>query len=239
MSWNKKNQQFALSCGLRNSSLQLLQCLLRRANPNKVVEIEIDLRVLNKWIGKYRPQGEYDRKTIKSALWQLDEKTQGMILVTKSYTWAIHKVMVRPLNIVLEQNSQTGKSAPSLNRGNPMFSEEHKKRVLLQQQQDTSKINSLLLSVGLKYDSNALTRIWRLAGKKIEPVMKAIELMLYRHSSSEIAKPHGFIIQCLTEGWQKSFDIYYEPELPKFELKSQIANFVDGLLDGDRLRHQT
>ena len=239
MTWNKKNQQFALSCGLRPSAFQLMMCLLRKGSPNKVVEVEIDLRAENRWIGKHRPQGEYDRKTLKSALWQLDEKTKGMILVSKSYTWAIHKIIIRPLELVLKQNSQIGDSSPRLNRGNPMFSDAHKERLVKQQQQDISKIDSLLANVGLKYDLDALSRIYRLAGKKIESVVKAIELMLYRHSDSEITKPHGFIISCLTHGWQDGFDLYYQPELPKFVAVGAIADYVRDICTRSKIVCQT
>ena len=161
MTWNKRYDQFALSCGLRHSSERLLRWVLRRAKANQVCEIEIDLRVFNRFIERDRDR-PYDRKTIKEALAQLDEKTQGLILVTKSYTWAIKKVIVRPLAVVLQTNSQTGDKSLSLNCGNPMFSEDRKKAIALQQQQDISKIDSLFNEVGLRYDQNALLRIWKI-----------------------------------------------------------------------------
>ena len=111
MTWTKKLEQFALSVKLRQSDERLLRWLLRRAKRGEVCEIEMDLRVFNKFIEGDRGR-PYDRKTAKSALWRLDELTQGMILVTKSYTGAIHKVLIRPLFMVLLQNSQSGDSVP-------------------------------------------------------------------------------------------------------------------------------
>lgn len=121
-----------------------------------------------------------------------------------------------------------------------MFSDVHKERLVKQQQQeDISKIDNLLNAIGLKYDRDALNRIYRLAGKKIEAVVKAIELMLYRHSSKEIPKPHGFIVECLKHGWQDGFDLYYEPELPKFNSVVEIARHVSSLLSNTKIQYQT
>ena len=238
MTWTKKLEQFALSCKLRQSDERLLRWLLRRAKRDRVDEIEIDLRVFNKFIERDRGR-PYDRKTVKTALWRLDELTQGMVLVTKSYTWAIHKIIIRPLEMIQKQNSQSGDGSPRLNRGNPMFSDAHKEQLVKQQQQDISKIDFLLQNVGLKYDRDALNKIYRLAGKKIESVVKAIELMLYRHSNSEITKPHGFIISCLTHCWQDGFDLYYQPELPKFVAVKAIADYVRDICTRSPIACQT
>jgi hypothetical protein len=225
MTWNKKNDQYALSCGLRQSSERLQRWLLRRAKPNQDCEIEIDLRVFNQFIARDRDRGGYDRKTLKEALAQLDEKTQGLILITKSYTWAIHKVLVSPLETVLQEKSQTGDKAPKLSTGNPMFDAQHKKRVHEQQQQDISKIDSLLRQVNLKFDRDALNRIYRLANRKVDEVVDAIQLLLYRNGSKEIPKPHGFIMDCLKKGWHLAFDPFFEPELPRFNSKAEWAEY--------------
>lgn len=228
MTFNKRYDQFALSCALRHSSERLLRWVLRRAKPNQVVEIEIDLRVFNKDIARGRDRGGYDPKTLKLGLAQLDEKTQGLILITKSYTWAIHKVIVRPLAMVLETNSQNRNKAPKLNRGNPMFSEDRKKAIALQQQQNISKIDTLFKNVGINFTHDALNRIWRLSGKCLDNIVKSVELLLHRHSTSceKISNPQGFIVQCLKDGWYKTFDLYYQAELPFFKTGQEIANYV-------------
>ena len=237
MTWNKKNQQFELSCGLRPSTVEMCQWVLRKTNSFKPTEKVIDIREFNEYIGKYRLKGEYDRKTIKEAIAQLNEKTYGWIVIVKSYTWSVHKILIRPVDFAISQKSQNSEKLPKLNRGNPMFSDAHKDRLVKQQQQDISKIDSLLTNVGLKYDRDALSRIYRLAGKKIESVVNAIELMLYRHSSTEIPKPHGFIISCLTHGWQDGFDLYYQPELPKLKGVRAIADYVRDICSRNSLRY--
>ena len=54
MTWTKKLEQFALSCKLRQSDERLLRWLLRRAKHGRVSEIEMDLRVFNKFIERDR-----------------------------------------------------------------------------------------------------------------------------------------------------------------------------------------
>lgn len=216
---------------MRQSSERFLRWLLRRAKPNQVCEIEIDLRVFNQFIARDRDRGGYDRKTLKEALAQLDEKTQGHILITKSYTWAIHKILVTPLEMVLKQNSQTGDGAPKLKTGNPMFSDEHKKRVSEQQQQDISKLDSILSKLGIKYTLDNLQKLWRMAGKSVGEIKTAIEYMLHAHSTQKtpIRNAHGWLIDSLKYGWHKEFNLNYV-ELPRFTKASEIANFVDTLI---------
>lgn len=181
MSWNKKNVQFALSCGLRASTVILLQWILWRAKRGEVCEIEIDLRVFNLFIARDRGR-PYDRKTIKEALAQLNEKSQGLVLITKSYTWAIHKITVRPLETVLKQKSQTGDLTPKLATLDPMFDADRKKQARELLLQNISKLDSLFQKLGMSYTSDALMRIWRLAGKNMSEVKDAVKYMLDCHS---------------------------------------------------------
>ena len=246
MTWNKKNQQFALSCGLRPSAFQLMMCLLRKGNPNKVVEVEIDLRAENRWIGKHRPQGEFDRKTVKSALWQLDEKTKGMILVSKSYTWAIHKVIIRPLEIVLKENSQSGDSLPRLNRGNPMFSEKFKNRAKDLLLQNISKLDSLLKKLGMKCNLETLHRMWLYSGRSMENVASAVEYMLrvnknkiesstsFEKLGEGLKSPIGWLHDCLKYGRYIDCDENIElPNLNQFDSIMQLVRDCNRL--GDRM----
>ncbi len=230
MTWNKKNDQFALWCGLRPSSMLLLRWILRRSKLNQVGEIEIDLRVFNAWVAKNRGRA-YDAKTIREAIAQLDQKTQGLVLITKSYTPWIKKVLVRPLEMVLQIKSQKQEKHPKLQTSKPMYSDEHKEAIALQQQQNISKIDTLFKNVGIAFSHDALNRIWRLSGKCLDNILQSVELLLHRHSTSkkEIGNPQGFIVDCLTYGWYKTFDLYYQTELPFFTTGQEIANFVRGL----------
>jgi hypothetical protein len=238
MTWNKKNDQYALSAGLRQSSERLQRWINRRTKPNEVCEIEIDLRVFNQFIARDRDRGGYDRKTLKSALAQLDEKTQGLILITKSYTWAVHKILVRPLAMVLEINSQNGDKPPKLKTGDPMFGDDHKKNSRELLLQNISKIDTLFQKLGMKYTPDCLHRIWRLAGKNFSDLKKAVEYMLSCHAkkvkqsrdlSDErkgIENPKGWLYQCLKYGWHINHDEIF---LPCYD-DGYIYTFVDSLM---------
>ncbi|MEL6580037.1 MAG: hypothetical protein AAFQ14_09810 [Cyanobacteria bacterium J06621_12] len=230
MTWTKKHQQFALSCRLRPSTINLMMFIMRRAKPFLAQNLEIDLRLFNNWVKRHRGKG-YDRKTLKAALAQLDESSKGLILIEKTYTWAIHRLLIRPLSFVLSQNSPKTAKTPQTPTLNPMFGAEHKKAVDRQQQHNISRLNTLFQKVGIKYDQHALLRIWRLAGKSMDSVSEAIEMLLHRHSTQAkaIPNPQGWLIDCLKYGWYKDFDLYYQAELPFFKSGEAIANFVRGV----------
>gem|GEM_PF-3056470 len=231
MTWTKKYDEFCLKQKLRPSTSVILRAILRRAKKNETCEIEIDLRVINQWIEKFRGRG-YDRKTLKFALAQLDEQTQGLILIEKSYTWAIHKIIVRPLAFVLSQNDQNSGKSPKLPTGEPMFSAEHKKTAYKQQQQNISRLKSLFSEVGLRFTPDALVRVWRLALKDFDNVVDAVELLLHRHSTQiePIPNPQGWLIECLKHGW------HYESELVK-QASLHVYDSISALVeDCNRLR---
>jgi hypothetical protein len=238
MTWTKRYDQFATLCGLRQSSEKLERWLLRRAKRGEVSEIEIDLRVFNQEIARDRGRG-YDRKTQKEALAQLDEKTQGLILITKSYTWAVHKILVRPLDFVLQEKSPDWGISPKPLTGDPMFGEDQKKpsRELLLQ--NISKLDSLFQKLGMKYTQDSLLRIWRLAGKNLSEVKGAIEYMLTCHArklaeseglnngTEGITRAKGWLHDCLKFGWHHNTD---EVILPYLE-GEYVYSFVDSLME--------
>jgi cytochrome c556 len=236
MTWNKKNDQYALSCGLRHSSERLLRWLLWRAKRGEVCEIEIDLRVFNQYIAHDRPR-PYDRKTLKEALAQLDEKTQGHILITKSYTWAIHKIIIRPIEMVIQQNSQIGDKLPKLVTGNPMFDADHKKQSRELLLQNISKVDSLFQKLGMRYTQDALMRIWRLAGKNMSNLSDAVTYMLQCHAEKlrrtehldepeGVTTPKGWLHDCLKYGWHTVNDVVNLPYLEG----DYVYSFVDSLI---------
>jgi hypothetical protein len=237
MIWTKRYDQFATLCGLRQSSEKLERWLLRRAKRGEVSEIEIDLRVFNKYIESDRVRG-YDRKTLKEALAQLDEKTQGLILITKSYTWAVHKILVRPIDFVLREKSPDRGITPKPLTGNPMFGEDHKKASRELLLQNISKLDSLFRKLGMKYTQDSLLKIWRLAGKNLSEVKGAIEYMLTCHAkklakseglnngTEGITTPKGWLHDCLKFGWHHNTD---EVILPYLE-GEYVHSFVDSLM---------
>ena len=231
MTWTKKHDEFCLEQKLRPSTILMLRWILRRANNQNVCEIEVDLRLFNTWIAKKRGT-PYDRKTIREAIAQLDESTQGLVLIAKEYTPWVKTLVVRPLSFVLTQKAQNQGNTPKIEQGNPMYDNEHKERAIKQQQQNISKLDALFTKVGIKYDQHALKRVWQLAGKSMANIVESVELLLHRHRTQEkpIKNPQGFILDCLRFGWHQGFDLYYQAELPFFESGSAIAQFVRGII---------
>lgn len=228
--WNKKNDQYASSCGLRQSTEKLVRWLLRRSRPNEVCELEIDLRTFNQEIARHRPTGGYDRKTLKEALAQADEKTEGWILITKSYSWSVHKILVRPLDFLLQEKSPSGDNTPNPKTGESMFSDDHKKRVREQQQQDITILDEMLRKVGLKFTPDNLHRLWRMSGKDIGDIQTAIEYLFHaqKNQTKPIKNPHGFLVECLKHRWH---DVIYDQECFKnVPAGTRIRGWLDELV---------
>lgn len=228
MNFTKKHEEWSLFFGLRPSTRLIWSCIIGKTRGDRSYEIEIDLIAINKWVAKKRGK-PYDRKTIKLAIAQLEERSEGLIVVMKKYSWHCYKLLVRPLSFLCEKKSQESEKVPNSSGGNPQFSDVSRDREVQQQQQSISKIDKLLREVGLRFDSEALVKIWQLSGKCIDRVTQTIELMLYRNCSTPIARPHGFVIDCLRQGWSKGFDIFYQPELPKFNCVGELRQYVSNL----------
>ena len=226
----KKLNELILIWKLTPSAINLLLWLLRRAKKNEICEIEVDLNRFNKYIKSKRGKG-YDRKTLRLAIAQLGALTEGLICVVKDYGKKVYRILVRPLYLIGEKIPETGKNSQTQN-AKPMYSEEQKARIVKQQQQRISKIKDLLAKVNIKFDPDGLSRLWKLAGKKVENVIQSVELLLYRHQTKPIPNPQGFLIDCLKFKWHEGFDPYYEPELPKFETKQDLMQFSNSLRDG-------
>ena len=230
--WTKKHDEFVMSCKLRPSTRLLLRWLLRRAKLNEIFELEVDLRLFNEWVAKIRGT-PYDRKTIREAIAQLDEQTQGLVLISKRYSPWVMKLIIRPLSLIQGSNSQKLGKTPKLTTEKPMYSAQHKQRLIEQQQQDISKIDNFLTNLGLNYTPDAILKLWRMAGKSVTEVKNAVELMLFQHSTQEkkIRNPHGWLYDCLRSGWQKGLNLYYQVELPYLSSVEDIERHVNTALN--------
>lgn len=228
MFWTKKHDEFLQACDIKGCAAFLLRYSLRRGSNSSPTEIEIDLHHFNNWIGKQRVMGKYHRKTLAAAIAKLDSHSNGMFVIIKRYSPWIYKVLVRPLHFVERMQRAKSDQPPKPPTSNPMFDPSHKERAIKQQQQNISKINSLFSKVGLKYDKSALLKIWRYSGKCLDNIVSAVELLLYRHSTQdkEISNPNGFIIEALRDCWYKDFDLNYEPDVPRFKTKAELAQFT-------------
>ena len=229
MYWTKKHDEWCLKFGLSGSAKLLASWITRKTDGKTINEIEINLKDFNKWVAKKRGK-EYDRKTLKYAIAKIFDNTRGWICEFKKISWFYFKVVVKPISFLNEKKSPEVGESPNPQNVDWSSQAEHKKQAVLQQQQNISNLDTMFRNLGLRYDANALNRIWALSGKCFDRIQQAIELMLYRHRNKEIPSPHGFIVQCLKENWQEGFNIYYEPELPKFFERMDIAKFVRGLL---------
>lgn len=230
MYFTKKHEEWSLFFGLRPSTRLIWSCITRKTKGERAEEIEIDLIQINKWVAKKRGK-PYDPKTLKETIVQLEERSEGLILVLKKYSWHCYKILVRPLSFLSEKKSQNSGNPPSQNGCNPTHSEESRQKGYLQQQQNISKIDRLLREVNLRFDGEALNRIWQLSGKCVDRVMECIEFTLYRNSSTPIERPHGYLINALTRGLAVGFDAFYEPELPKFNRVGELREYITKLKD--------
>jgi hypothetical protein len=236
MTWNKKKQQFALSCGLRPSSKELAQWILRKPQGDETTTKLIDLKEFNKYIAGSRAN-PYDPKTIKEAIAQLNDLTYGWFKIIKSHNWHLHTILIRPVESAIKEKSRPSESVPRVKQGNPMFSDAHKERLNRLLQQNISKLDSLLSNIGLKYSYCSLQRIWAIVGQKFDEIERGIELMLYQNSikPGSIVNPKAWLISCLKNRWFESFDLNYSPDLPRFESVREISRFVREVFQGDKL----
>ena len=66
----------------------------------------------------------------------------------------------------------------------------------------------------------------------MDNIVKTIELLVYQNSTPSnkpIERPHGFVIDCLKYRWYDNFDLYYQPEIPKFGSRRSIIKFSESL----------
>ena len=226
--WTKKYDDFAVEHGLRPSSTLLWRWIMRRAKKSEVCEIEVDINKFNREIEKKRSRGGYSRRALRFAINQLDEQTNGAICILKEYGKGVYKILVRPLFLVETKDPKTEQKSQNSNV-KPMYTEEQKLSISKQQQQKISKLEDVLEKTKLKFDPDAIKRIWKLAGKKIDNVVDAITLLLHRNKIKQISNPQGFLIDCLKFKWHEGFDPYYVPELPVFTTNQDLIQFSNFL----------
>jgi hypothetical protein len=72
----------------------------------------IDLRKFNDWVGKKRGR-PYEPKMLKQAIAQLDERSDGAIVILNSYNWAIHRIIISPVEFWQRENSFSTDNIPN------------------------------------------------------------------------------------------------------------------------------
>ena len=225
MYWTKQHDELLNRFQLRPSTGQLWRWINRKIKSDISTELEIDLKQFNKWIAKHRGRG-YDPKTLKEAFNQLLEQTDGLFIELKKVTWFYFKIIVRPLSFVAEKKSAESGKHPKSTEPKAPFSGESPDRKLQQQQQNITQVDNLFRKINMRFTRDALNRIWRLAGKSLDRIKQAMELLLYRHSTTKIVNPHGFIVESLKHGWQDGFNLNYVPDIPRFVDRESLIKFV-------------
>lgn len=232
MTWTLKHQEFAIKNHFWQSSTNIACYLSKQAKPNEPTEIEFKREKFQKYIEKLTGQ-KYHRTTIRKAIYDLESKSQGMYVILYDYSRGVFKTMVYPLDWVTENRKPKQETSHNENARNYMFSEQHKVEEDKQQQQFIDKADELFKKISLKFDRDALLKMWRSSGKSIERVVNAVKFLLHRNSNAAnpIKNPHGLLVDSLRYGWAENFDLYYEPELPMFSSRMQIDKFVSNLAE--------
>ncbi|MEY2831217.1 MAG: hypothetical protein RLZZ574_475 [Cyanobacteriota bacterium] len=209
---------------------------MKEVNPDKISEFLFRVEKFQKKVVKDRGV-PYHRTTVPKLMRQIEEKTEGTIQIVEDFDHGIYKIMVHPIWFLDEKKSSPKENRIDQNFGNPMFSEEHKKRLFDQQQQDKDIeiIKGFFDKLGMEWSREALLKIWRMAGKKVDDVKDAIDFMLHANTtqSEPIRKPHGWFIRCMERGEYKLFAHQLLYQLPRFSDQLDLMSYITCHLHGD------
>lgn len=223
MVWTIQHHKEFSKNGIWSASRDMAAFMYNKCKAGESQEFFLKREDFDKHIVKTRGK-PYNRSYFGKIVAQLDEKSEGRIVVLERFNGSYYKMLVRPISFSYENEKSKQESVTAENAGNSMFSKEHKKRLSEQQQQDISTIDQLLRSIGMVYSSSSLNKIWRMAGKSagdsIEYVKDAIKYMLHSNDNRDepIRKPHGWLMQCLKSGWHRDDEsIFGGLGLPTYE----------------------
>jgi hypothetical protein len=205
-------------------------------DPDKISQFEFRVEKFQKKVAKDRGT-PYHRTTVPKLMRQIEEKTEGTIQIVEDYDHGVYKIMVHPIWFLDEKKSSPKENRTSQNSGNPMFSEEHKKKLFDQQQQDKDIeiIKSLFDKLGMRWSRQALLKIWRSAEKSVDNVKDAIDFMLHANTtqSKPITNPFGWFIAMIERGEYKLFAHQLTYQLPRFNSRIDLMGYITTHLYGD------
>lgn len=219
MVWTLKHQNRFSKNGIWAGSRALAAHLYKGCKADESKEVYLKRADFDKDTVKTRGEA-YNRTYFVKMIDQLEQKSDGAIVVLEKYNGSYYKLLVRPISFSYENEKSKQESLHQENAGNPMFSEEHKKRLSEQQQQDIFTIDQLLRSIGMVYSKSSLTKIWRMSKKSIDYVKEAIKYMLQVNEDKKepIRRPHGWLMKCLKFGWHlEDESIFGGLGLPNYE----------------------
>jgi hypothetical protein len=235
MPWTTKHHDTCLKNGMRGAAINLASFVYRRCKSDESTEITLDRDKFDNYVRKIRGSA-YHRTYFPKMVHELEELSGGAVVILQDYhRHGVYKLLVRPISFAIENGKTKPETSLGMNSGNPMFSEEHKKKLLDQQQQDIDTIKSLFDKLGMEWSREALLKIWRMAGKSVDDVKDAIDFMLHANTtqSEPIRKPHGWFIRCMERGEYKLFAHQLFYQLPRFNSKIELMGYITNHLYGD------
>ncbi|MDJ0737893.1 MAG: hypothetical protein QNJ47_28180 [Nostocaceae cyanobacterium] len=202
--WTEKHERFCLENKIPPAAQRLWQWLLWQGEMGS--EIEPDLKEFNQWVAKWRGK-KYDQGYVKTIFNILLEKR--VINVVKGFTWAVYRLVLRPLEWLFPLKNNTRK-----NSGYPVESPDldpsNDSKLVAgteQQQQDLINTNlSLLEQAGIPFDK----KVKEVLTAPTWQVQAAIVLYQIRCKTSEIENPQGWIRQCIRFKYWDDDNSFYQ-----------------------------
>jgi hypothetical protein len=234
MPWTIKHHDYYQKQEAWSGTVNLACYVYRRAKADESTEMEIEINKFEKHM--IRTKGKaYHRTYFNKMVKQLEEISNGAVLILRYYGHGVYKILVRPISFAIENGKAKAETSIGQGNGNPMFSEEHKKRLLEQQQQDIETIKSLFDKLGMRWSREALLKIWHMAEKSVDNVKDAIDFMLHANTtqSEPIRNAFGWFIKCLQRGEYKLFAHQLLYKLPRFNSKIELMGYITSHLYGD------
>ena len=235
MPWSITHHDTCQKQGMWQATINLASYVYRRCKADESTEIEIDREKFDKHMIRTKGQA-YHRTYFPKIVHQLERLSNGAVVILQDYhRHGVYKLLVRPISFAIENGKTKPESSLGKTTGNPMYSEEHKKRFAEQQQQDIESIKSLFDKLGMEWSREALLKIWRMAGKSVDSVKDAIDFMLHANTkqSEPIRNPHGWFIRCVERGEYKLFAHQLAYQLPRFNSKIDLMTYITSHLYGD------
>jgi hypothetical protein len=228
MAWSVKHHNYCQKQKMWAGTVNLACYIYKDCKPDEIKEKEIDMAEFRRYL--MRTKGDaYDRTYYKKMIHQLEEKSNDAIVILRDYGKGIYKVLVRPISFAIENGKSKRESRLTVNAGNPMFSEAHKKRLAEQQQQekDIDQMQDLLAKLGMKYSRSVLIEMWRKSSKCLDEFRGAVDFMLHCHhnQTKPVTNAHGWLRSCILRGDHLNFLRQVFHKLPSFKDSLELNAF--------------
>ncbi len=201
--WTEQHERFCLQNKVPHAAQRLWQWLLWQGNLTE--EIEPDLSEFNTWVEKWRGR-KYTHNYLKTMFQLLNDLR--VISVVKTFSWKIHRLVMRPLDWLNprkrepKKNLQVDNLTYNLQPPNDMSAVGG---YIQQQQLDIDRNQETLVKEGIEFDSQETEVLarpnWELRA--------AIVLFKIRGGFNKIDNPEGWIRRCLQNRYWESCRNYF------------------------------